>query len=72
MFCIGYKITFWDLNAYEDAIVRQEEDVGKLRIFKRGAERFLAEAELFERFYEFIGPKSVKKVKKELKFLNKI
>ena len=49
------------LDVYEDAIVRKEEDIGKLQIFKRSAERFLLEAGLLERFYEFIGPKSVKK-----------
>lgn len=49
------------LDAYEDAIVRQEEDIGRLQIFKRSAERFLSEVGLLERFYGFIGPKSVKK-----------
>lgn len=49
------------LGVYEDAIVKQEEDVGKLQIFKRSAERFLSEVGLLERFYEFIGPKSVKR-----------
>ena len=49
------------LDVYEDAIVRKEEDIGKLQIFKRSAERFLSEAGLLERFYEFIEPKSVKK-----------
>lgn len=49
----------WD--AYEDAIVKQEEDVGKLQIFKRSTERFLSEVGLLERFYEFIGPKPVKR-----------
>ena len=49
------------LDNYEDKIAKHEETIEDLKVFKRKTERFLSEVGLSDEFYEFIGPKSVKK-----------
>lgn len=49
------------LDNYEDKIAKQEEDIEESKVFKKKTERFLSEVGLSDEFYEFIGPKSVKK-----------